>query len=87
MSKNDHRRLEISSKMTGNVGIVVFTLLGIVIYLLAFSGIAFTTPKPMAFWKLLVGGIGGALFIGVITVAVLRFFRFFLLRESKGDSI
>ena len=86
MSKNDQRRLEISSKMTSNLGIVIFTLIGIVVYLLTFLGIAFTTPKPMGFWKLLVGGIGSALFIGAITVAVLRFFRYFLSRGGKGDS-
>lgn len=87
MSKNDHRRHEMSLKMTSNVGITLFTLIGIALYLLTFLSLAFTTPKPMAFWKLLVGSIGGSLFVGAVVVVVLRIFRFLLMvKKEKGNS-
>ena len=83
MNKNDQRKLEMRLKMTSNVGITVFSLIGIVLYLLTFLGLAFTTPKPMVLWKLLVGGIGGALFVGAVVAGVLRLFRFLLTNKKE----
>ena len=81
--KNKHLKLKMNLKMTSNVGIIVFTLIGIAIYLLTFLGVAFTAPKLMAFWKIVVYGVGGALFVGMFIVAVLRFFRYFLMKQTN----
>jgi hypothetical protein len=63
--KMDERRSRTSPKMTSSVGIDAFTLgLGILWFLVSVFGIALTLQKPMATWKLLLGGIVGTLFAG-----------------------
>ena len=84
--KNDQRRFETSLKMPSKVGIIAFTILGVVAFLLCFLGLAFTAPKPVATWKILVGGIGGAIFLGVVMVATLRFGRYLLMKRLGDNS-
>ena len=87
MRKNNDRRLEMRLKMTSNVGIIVFTLIGIALFLLTFLAASFTSPRPVAFSKILVGSIGGALFVGGVIIAILLFFRFLLRgKRDKADS-
>jgi membrane protein implicated in regulation of membrane protease activity len=82
---NDRRRLETSLKMVSTVGIIVFTIIGVTIYLLTFLGIAFTTPNAMSTWKFLVDGIGGAIIVGVFIIAILRLFRRVLMKQVQKN--
>jgi len=78
--KNDERRFETSLKMTSKVGIIACTIVGAALYLLGYLSLAFTSPKPMATWEFLVGGIGGAILVGVVIAASLRFGRYLLTK-------
>ncbi|MEJ2234671.1 MAG: hypothetical protein P8X67_12165 [Syntrophobacterales bacterium] len=83
--KIDKRALETSLGMTSKAGIIAFTIVGVGLFLLTFLGLAFTLPKPMATWKILVGASGGAIFVGVVIVATLRFGRY-LLTKLFGEN-
>ncbi len=72
--------LETSLKMTGKAGIIAFTILGVVAFLLTFLGMVFTNPRVMADWKILVGAIGGTIFVGVVIAAVLFVGRHILMK-------
>ena len=83
--KINQRALETSLKITSKTGITAFTIFGIVGFLLVFLGISFTAPKPMATWKTMVWGIGGAICVGVVIVTILRFCRY-LLTKLFGEN-
>lgn len=88
--KINQRALETSLKMTSNTGIIVFTVIGVVIYLSAFLGGVFTSPKALATWKILLGTIGGAIFVGVLvagSLIIMRYFMVKLVTESRDPAI
>ena len=86
MRKDNHRRIEMNLKMLSKVGIIAFTVFGVTVYLITFLAIAFTSPKPMALWKLLVGGVGGAFLAGVFIPSVLFFFRYLFMRKVSKNT-
>jgi uncharacterized membrane protein len=83
--KINQRALETSLKMTSKAGIIAFTVFGVVSFLLVFLGMTFTALKPMATWKTMVWGIGGAICVGVVIVAALSFCRY-LLTKLFGEN-
>ncbi len=84
--KVDQRRLETGLKMTSKAGIITFTIFGVFGFLITFLVIALATPDAMATWKVVVGSIGGAIFIGLLIVVVLRFSRY-LLNKLAGSNM
>ena len=83
--KINKRGLEIGLKMTSKSGISAFTIFGVAVYLLAFLGMAFTTTEIMATRKILVGSIGGVIFIGILIITVLRVSRHFILKLTDSN--
>ena len=83
--KINQRGLKTGLKMTSKPGITAFTIFGVVIYLLTFLGITFTTTEVMTTPKILVGSIGGAIFNGILIIAVLRVSRYFLIKLSDSN--
>lgn len=84
--KFTQRGLKTGLKITSKSGIFIFTIFGVIVYLLTFLGIALTTTEVMATWKLLVGSIGGAIFSGMLIIAVLRFSRYVIIKLSDLNS-
>ncbi len=84
--KINQRAIKTSLKMTSKAGIFAFTIFGVVVYLLAFFGTALTTTEAMATWKILVGSIGGAIFIAVLIMSVLRFSRYIIMKLSESST-
>ncbi|MEJ2364069.1 MAG: hypothetical protein P8075_07835 [Deltaproteobacteria bacterium] len=82
----NQRVREASLKMTSKAGIIAFTVFGVAGFLLTFLGLAFTSLKPMATWKILVGGVGGTIFVGVVIVAALRFGRYLITKLFKENA-
>ncbi len=72
--------------MTSKSGMLAFTIFGVVVYLLSFFGITLTTIEAIATWKILVGSIGGALFIAVLIMLVLRFSRYIIVKLSESNT-
>ena|GEM_PF-4094593 len=60
--------------------IIAFTILGVFGYLITFLVITLATPDAIGTWKIAVGSIGGAVFIGLLIVVVLRFSRYLLIK-------
>ncbi len=71
--------------MTSHSGTTAFTIFGVVVYLLSFLGITFTSTEVMTTRKILVGSIGGAIFCGIFIIAVLRVSRYFLIKLSDSN--
>jgi len=76
----DQRRLETGLKMSSKGFIIAFTILGVFGYLITFLVITLATPDAIGTWKIAVGSIGGAVFIGLLIVVVLRFSRYLLIK-------
>jgi hypothetical protein len=85
MRKIDKRRLETNKKMLSKIGIIAFTAFGVIGYLVTVLAIVFTSPKPMAAWKVLAGSIGGSVLVGVFIILVLCIFRYFLINHTNNS--
>ena len=74
--KINQRALETSLKMTSKAGIIAFTTFGVVVFLLVFLGMVFTTPKTIPAWKIVFGAV------------VLYFGRYLLIKlvEKNTDT-
>ena len=72
--------------MTSKAYIVAFTIFGVVVYLIVYLGAVFTAPKEIATSKILVGAIAGAIFVGVVIVAVLFLGRLLLMNLVDENS-
>jgi cyanate permease len=83
--KINQRGLKTGLKMTSKSNITTFTIFGVVMYLLTFLGITLTTTEAMAIRKILIGCIGGAIFSGILIIAVLRVCRYFIMKFSDSD--
>ena len=83
--KINKRGLRTGLKMTSKSGITAFTIFGVLLYLLTFLGITFTSTEVMATRKILVGSIGGAILSGILIIAVLRASRYFLMKYTDPN--
>ena len=83
--KINQRRFKTGLKMTSKSGIITFTILGVVVYLLTYLGIAFATTEGMATRKILIGSISGAIISGMLIIAVLRFSRYVIIKLSDSN--
>ena len=83
--KIDQSRLETGLKITSKGGIVAFTIIGVFCYLIIFLGIALGKQYSIGTWKIAVGSIGGAIFIGLFIVVVLRFSRYLLIKLASSN--
>ena len=81
----DQRRLETGLKMTSKAGIIAFTLFGVLGFLIIFLVIALATPDAMATWNVVVGSVGGVIFVGLLIVVVLRFSRYLLIKLAGSN--
>jgi len=75
---NDKLRRQTNIKMFSKSGIIGFSILGMVVYLLTFLSIIYVIPKKIDIWTIFIGGAGGTLLSGLFIVILFSIFhRFF----------
>ncbi len=84
--KINQRAFKTGLKMTSKSGIIAYTIFGVLVYLLTFLGITLTSKEAMATWKILVGSIGGAVFIGILIIAGLHGSRYLIIKFSDSNT-
>ena len=84
--KINQRAFKTGLKMTSKSGIIAYTIFGVLVYLLTFLGITLTSKEAMATWKILVGSIGGAAYIGILIIGGLRGIRYLMIKFSDSNT-
>ena len=71
------KKTDYGKKIISTPGILLFTIFGMVFYLLTFLGVAFSEPKTITTSALMIGSIGGTIIVGGFITAILLIFKQF----------